>query len=337
VTGISQTITFPTIVAKVLGAADFSGGATSTSGLAITYTSSNTAVASIVNGNIHLVGAGVTTITADQPGNTTYLPATSKTQTLTVSNVYAYSPSNFTITSGSLGSGVVGNLATNNSSYVVFNSTTTGTRVVDWYGSVVITQPKSTVNQLTINYDGKQSASKTQIVYLYNWVTAAWVQINSRSVSTTDVLVTSVQTSPANYISATGEIRLRVYSSGGTSNYTCSGDWLQFLVQSTSAAKNAITQNIPTITDADLNSIHLFPNPSQGATELVYELIKDATTSITVYDALGNLVVNQLNKRYESKGMHRCSLQLKGLKNGVYFVQLTTNQNKQTVKLIVSN
>jgi hypothetical protein len=112
---------------------------------------------------------------------------------------------------------------------------------------------------------------------------------------------------------------------------------LQFLVQSTSAAKNAITQNIPTITDADLNSIHLFPNPSQGATELVYELIKDATTSIAVYDALGNLVVNQLNKRYESKGMHRCSLQLKGLKNGVYFVQLTTNQNKQTVKLIVSN
>jgi len=333
----NQSIIFPSIPSKNIGDADFSGGATSTSGLAITYSSSNTAVATIVNGNIRLVGAGVATITAAQSGNATYMPAASITQSLTVSKSYTYTPSNITVIAGSIGSGVAGNLATNNSSYVLFKSTTTNTRVVDWYGSVFITQAPSTVNKLTINYDGKLSASKTQILYLYNWATASWVQVNSRSVSTTDVLINSIQTLPANYISANKEIRLRVYSTGGTANYTCSGDWLQFIVQSTSATKNASTPASTTINNPDVKNIQLYPNPSKDIAELLYELIQDASVSIALFDANGNLVKNQMNNVKEWAGEHRFSLQLNGLKNGVYFVKLTTNQNKQTIKLVINN
>ncbi|MDR6562223.1 MULTISPECIES: cellulose binding domain-containing protein [unclassified Arcicella] len=80
----SQSITFANIPNKILGDADFEGGAVASSNLGISYTSSNPAVATIVNGKIHLVGTGTSTITASQNGNQIYNPAIDVTQTLTV-------------------------------------------------------------------------------------------------------------------------------------------------------------------------------------------------------------------------------------------------------------
>ena len=82
--GQAQTISFPALATKITGDADFSPGATASSGLLIVYTSSDPTVASIVNGNIHIIKAGTTTITASQGGNTNYKAATSVSQVLTV-------------------------------------------------------------------------------------------------------------------------------------------------------------------------------------------------------------------------------------------------------------
>jgi len=71
-TGIApsdQTIQFFTISDKVVGAADFDPEATASSGLAVTYSSSNPAVATIVDGKVHVVGVGTATITANQVGD----------------------------------------------------------------------------------------------------------------------------------------------------------------------------------------------------------------------------------------------------------------------------
>jgi hypothetical protein len=44
--------------------------------------------------------------------------------------------------------------------------------------------------------------------------------------------ITNMQISPANFISATNEIRLRVLGAGGGSkSFTCSGDQVQFVVE----------------------------------------------------------------------------------------------------------
>lgn len=64
-----QSIIFPVINAKELTDPDFEPGATASSGLMVTYASSNPAVATIVANKIHIVGAGATTITATQAGN----------------------------------------------------------------------------------------------------------------------------------------------------------------------------------------------------------------------------------------------------------------------------
>ncbi|QVY64266.1 MBG domain-containing protein [Polaribacter sp. Q13] len=65
-----------------LGKTEFTLEASSTSGLEIVYTSSNTAVATISGNLISLLGSGATTITASQSGNANYNAAESKSQVL---------------------------------------------------------------------------------------------------------------------------------------------------------------------------------------------------------------------------------------------------------------
>ena len=80
-----MTISFAALPSKVYGDADFSPTATSTnSDLSIVYSSSNAAVASIVAGKIHIVGAGSCIITASQAGNANYASATNIDQALII-------------------------------------------------------------------------------------------------------------------------------------------------------------------------------------------------------------------------------------------------------------
>jgi gliding motility-associated-like protein len=74
----TQQIVFPAIAAKTICSTEFSSGATSATSATypITYTSSNTAVATIDNnGIIHIVHAGNTTITASQVGDANFYDA----------------------------------------------------------------------------------------------------------------------------------------------------------------------------------------------------------------------------------------------------------------------
>ncbi len=81
---LPQTITFGTLATKTFGDAPFSPGATASSGLTVSYSSSAPAVASVSESTITILSAGTATITASQSGNAGYLPATSVDQILTV-------------------------------------------------------------------------------------------------------------------------------------------------------------------------------------------------------------------------------------------------------------
>ncbi|HJT74713.1 MAG TPA: MBG domain-containing protein, partial [Chitinophaga sp.] len=79
----SQTINFPAIADKTYGDASFTLGATSTSGLPVTYSLVSGPV--ILSGNnITITGTGTVTIAADQPGDANYTAATRVTQTFNV-------------------------------------------------------------------------------------------------------------------------------------------------------------------------------------------------------------------------------------------------------------
>ncbi|MBL4643644.1 MAG: leucine-rich repeat protein, partial [Flavobacteriaceae bacterium] len=79
-----QTIALATLANKTYGDADFNLTGTSSSGLAVTYVSSNTAVATVSGNTVSIVGAGSTNITATQTGNTNYNAASDVMQELTV-------------------------------------------------------------------------------------------------------------------------------------------------------------------------------------------------------------------------------------------------------------
>ncbi|MBB5395746.1 S-layer family protein [Mucilaginibacter sp. AK015] len=80
----AQTITFAATATKTYGDADFAPGATASSGLTVSYSSDNTNVATIVAGQVHIVGAGTANITASQAGDGNYLAASNAVQSLTV-------------------------------------------------------------------------------------------------------------------------------------------------------------------------------------------------------------------------------------------------------------
>ncbi len=85
ITIANQTITaLTTPITKILSDVPYSVATTATSGLTVTYSSSNEAVATVSGSTVTIVGVGIATITASQAGNGNYNPATSVTQALTV-------------------------------------------------------------------------------------------------------------------------------------------------------------------------------------------------------------------------------------------------------------
>jgi len=79
-----QTITFPAMPVNTYGNLDFTPPASASSHLSVIYTSSDPAVASIVNGKIHINRAGEVQITATQAGDEKYFPAASVDQKLII-------------------------------------------------------------------------------------------------------------------------------------------------------------------------------------------------------------------------------------------------------------
>jgi hypothetical protein len=84
---LSQAITFNALPTKLAGEVPFTLHASATSGLLIVYTSSNPFVATIAGNVLTITGVGTSEITASQPGDSAYDPATPVPQMLTVNGV----------------------------------------------------------------------------------------------------------------------------------------------------------------------------------------------------------------------------------------------------------
>lgn len=205
-------------------------------GLTTSYGSSASNATNVTSHGIPLGGLSGNTLyhyrvkSTDAAGNT----AISVDHSFQTGSSVNYAPTATTILVGSLNSGSFSNLSTNNESYYQVNSTTSGTpRVTDWYASVTISEAPAAVSRLITTYNGDYSRNNTtQTLYLYNWSTAIWTQIDSRTVGQTDVTITNEQAAPVNFISGTGEIRLRVRGSRSSSqSFVSRGDFVRFTVE----------------------------------------------------------------------------------------------------------
>lgn len=101
----SQTITFVNPGTQNFGTSPnlsvLNGGASSTSGLTVAFTSSTTSVCTVTSGGIlTFISAGTCTISADQAGDSSFLPATQVSRSFTVSAVVPGAPTIGTATAG---------------------------------------------------------------------------------------------------------------------------------------------------------------------------------------------------------------------------------------------
>ena len=83
---LAQAITFAALPGKRVDDGPFSLNATASSGLTVSYSSSDAAVATISGNTVTITGIGSATITASQAGDATYLP-TSLNRTLAVAGI----------------------------------------------------------------------------------------------------------------------------------------------------------------------------------------------------------------------------------------------------------
>ena len=99
-----QVITFPDIPVKGYGDTSYTLNATASSGLAVTYVSSNTTVATVSGSTVTIKTTGYSFITAYQTGNATYAAATPVPQLLVVcpKATLTVTADNKTISAGSI-------------------------------------------------------------------------------------------------------------------------------------------------------------------------------------------------------------------------------------------
>jgi beta-lactamase superfamily II metal-dependent hydrolase len=204
-------------------------------GLTTSYGSSVSNATDVTSHSIPLGGLSSNTLyhyrvkSTDPAGNT----ATSTDHSFQTGGSVIYSPTATTILTGSLNSGSFSNLATNNESYYQVNSTTSAPRVTDWYASVTISEAPGSVSQLVMTYNGDYSRNNTtQTLFLFNWSSGTWTQIDSRIVGETDVTITTTHAAPAAFISPTGEVRYRVRGvRSSNQSFVGRGDFVRFTVE----------------------------------------------------------------------------------------------------------
>ncbi len=131
------------------------------------------------------------------------------------------SPDAAVVQTGSYRAGSAGSLGADDNLYYDVNSTTSGTRTSSWYGR--FTAVPNALSSLRATYKGRNSRSCTQRLYIKRWTDGAWVQLNSRTVGNTEVLVEALPGgSAADYVSGTsgdGEVQLSVQCTASKSFY----------------------------------------------------------------------------------------------------------------------
>ncbi len=140
-------------------------------------------------------------------------------------------PSAATILEGTLASGSVSSLSSDNNVFYVVASTTEGTRWTDWYATTILPQAPASVARVTVRVASKYSTSVNQKLFLWNWAASAWVQIQSRTIGRSEKAVTVAIDVPAPYVSPTGETRLRILGTGGSADFDASTDRVRLVVE----------------------------------------------------------------------------------------------------------
>jgi hypothetical protein len=345
-----QTITFTALAQQFIGDADFDAAATASSELSVSYSSSNTDVATIVNGLVHIVGAGSAIITASQEGNDWYNAATPVSQTLTVVKKEQI------ITFSALGEKAYGDAdfapgaeASSGLDVVYTSSDTSVATIVDGNvhivglgttliaasqeGNYMFHAAAALTRSLTVA--DKQAPSQPQALTAAK-TTEGRIQLLWQP-STDDIGVTGY------YIYVDG-VRLNATPVTATSFVTNapSGNLIAaYTVKATDAAGNLSEASASELystsnsggANQTLATMQVFPNPSSGVFHLSLNSEQTGNIAITVYTG-GCTVVHRLLDN-KSAVLYQRSFNLQNLPKGMYLINVVVGTYNSTRTILI--
>lgn len=139
----------------------------------------------------------------------------------------SYAPQSVTILAGTGAGDPVANLSGDDAAYHKVDSVRSGSKeIADWYAAASI--DVSGVTRLTATYDGSYSKTATQTLKVFNFSAGSWEDFSLASVSTSDQTFMWSTTTPGDYISSLGEVRLRMSAERSKRSFTARGDLVRF-------------------------------------------------------------------------------------------------------------
>jgi subtilisin family serine protease len=148
-----------------------------------------------------------------------------------------YQPAGYTIVSGTIyfSRGGVDRLYSNDANRLELNAASvSGTYVSEFYARATITsEERATLRRVAVDFDGNTSVSSASLtVRIYNWASGTWETVGGPwTGSTSDRPHSWSDTNaPANYVSATGEMRFSVRGTRSGSFRTRT-DWIRFTIE----------------------------------------------------------------------------------------------------------
>jgi len=268
-----------------------------------------------------------------------------------------YYPTGATTLIGTVGAGSYLSLGADDGGYLKVNAAKSGKKFyTDWYCTAAIDE---TPIELTVTYNGKYSTSRSQTLYLYNFATNAWSPVNTSTVGATDVTKAYTTTSPAGYVSAAGEMRIRVAGSANSKTYSCSADYLAITVKyaastmlafersleeetldlSSGSQESAAQEDLASAPPAVTIGLEAWPNPFNPTVRIAFDLERPTTGRLSVYDVSGRKLVELASGNLEA-GRHVVvwdgrDSNGRALSSGTYIAKLDGDGVSQSLKLVM--
>ena len=193
---------------------------------------------------------------------------------------------------------------------------------IDWFKFNTLSTAKNikvTLTNLPADYD----------IYLY------------RSTNTTKVLKSSVKTGTTSESIAynNGTVGTYLVKVQGYNNATnASGQYtLTVQIGSTTFRMNqdGTQQTINGSTEETLNSVNIYPNPANSMVNLEFNANQAGQTQIRFIDQMGRIA--QTYYQTTTAGTNQMNLDIQSIPAGVYFVQMISNEQTITKRLVISH
>ena len=299
-TTMSQTITWNQSLAAALGDT-IKLTATASSGLPVTYTSSNESVAHISNDTLFVVGVGTSIIIASQAGNHLYLPASDVSQTINISapmlsQTIAWNQNlNFTLNDEPVELTAVAssglpvsytcsdeNVATVSGNVLTFVGVGQAIITASQEGNENFYPAADVMRILTVT-------EATRIDQTIEWNQDLDFNINDESIGLTAVassgLPVSYTSSDENVATVSGNVLAFVgvgqaiitASQAGNENFNPAADVMRIL---------NVFNNVD-VSDAEITNVSVYPNPTDGEIHIESQVIIE---SVFIYNVYGQLI-----------------------------------------------